>query len=210
MSVLFENSETKENLMRAFAGECQARMRYDFAAEAAKKQNQQAIQKVFLFTAEQEKAHAEIFYNYLKDFTPQNIGVMGGYPVTLTDSVLKLLRYAQHNETQEYNDVYRAFGDKAKEESFDRIAASFYNIAEIERCHAERFGKLADYLENNHLLVSDVECGWMCLNCGHIYTGLQVPQQCPVCQHDRGYFIRMELAPYALSSFTEKENLLKI
>lgn len=196
MAVDFKSSETKDNLMRAFAGESQARNRYTFAAGEAKKQNLHVIEAVFKFTAEQEKEHAEVFYKHLTEMSGETIHIDGGYPVDITDDVSKLLRMAQHNEYEEHDSVYQAFGEKAKEEGFDRIAASFFMIAGIEKVHGDRFGKFAKLLEENKLFVSDVKTGWMCLNCGFIYDGDKVPDKCPVCDSDKGYFIRLELAPY--------------
>ena len=196
MAIEFKNSQTKLNLLRAFAGESQARNRYTFAASQAKAQNLYVLQAVFEFTANQEKEHAEIFYNHLKTEAGENIKIDGGYPVDISDSVVKLLRYAQHNEYEEFDPVYKSFGDTAYNEGFDAIGAQFHNIAAIEKSHGDRFGRFADLLEQNKLFVSDVECKWMCLNCGYIYTGKEVPEICPVCSHDRGYFIRLELAPY--------------
>ncbi len=192
----FRQSETKGNLMRAFAGESQARNRYTFAAEQAREQKLQALEMIFTFTANQEKAHAEVFYQHLKELAGETIHVDGGYPVDISDSILELLRAAEHNEFEEFDPVYKAFGDKALEEGFPKVAASFHKIAGIEKIHGERFGMLADLLEKNQLFISDVECGWMCLNCGFVFRGKEAPQKCPVCDHDRGYFIRLELAPY--------------
>lgn len=197
MSAEFKNSETKDNLMRAFAGESQARNRYTFAAEQADEQHHHAVAQVFLYTAGQEKEHAEIFYNHLQEMAGESIHVDGGYPVDLTKELAELLRMAQHNEYEEHDDVYSKFGDKAKEEGFLQVASSFYKIAEIEKIHGERFGKFAEYMEKNQLYVSDVKTGWICLNCGYIFEGTAVPEQCPVCQHDKGYFIRLELSPFA-------------
>lgn len=196
MAVDFKNSFTKENLMRAFAGESQARNRYTFAAGIAKKQNLPVIEAVFLFTANQEKEHAEIFYNHLSNLSGENIHIDGTYPVDISMDVAKLLRCAQHNEYEEHDDVYKKFGDIAKEEGFLNIAASFHMIAEIEKTHGNRFGMYADMIEQNQLYVSNIETSWMCLNCGFIYKGTSVPEVCPVCHHDKGYFIRLELAPY--------------
>ncbi|MGN0131696.1 MAG: rubrerythrin [Lachnospiraceae bacterium] len=200
MVVDFKHSETKDNLMRAFAGESQARNRYTFAAGVAREQNQQAISQIFLYTAEQEKEHAEVFYHHLKELAGENIHVDGGYPVDLSDDLTELLRMAQHNEYEEHDDVYQAFGKKAREEGFQQIASSFFMIAEIEKIHGDRFGRFAEYLEQNKLHVSDVKTGWICLNCGFIFEGTGVPEKCPVCDHDRGYFIRLELSPFADSS----------
>ena len=191
-----KDSETAKNLMRAFAGESQARNRYTLAAGAAKKEGLAVIQQVFLFTADQEKEHAEIFYDYLKELRGETIFIDGGYPVDQYEKSLDLLKAARHNEYEEFEDVYQNFSRIAKEEGFDAIANSFAKIAEIEKLHGDRFQMFADYLERNQLFVSEVETGWMCLNCGHIHRGTKVPGQCPVCHHDQGYFIRMELAPY--------------
>ena len=106
------------------------------------------------------------------------------------------MRAAQHNEFEEYDPVYKEFGDMAKEEGFLDVAASFYSIAGIEKTHGERFGIFAELIEKGKLFVSDVECGWMCLNCGYVFTGKQAPPSCPVCHHEQGYFIRVSLAPY--------------
>lgn len=192
----FKSSETAKNLMRAFAGESQARNRYTFAASAAKKEGLEVVEAVFTFTAGQEKEHAEIFYGHLKEMKGETIFIDGGYPVDLYDSSLDLLKAARHNEYEEYEDVYRKFGQIAKDEGFAQIAASFDMIAQIEKVHGDRFQMFADYLEKNQLFVSDMETGWMCLNCGHVYRGTEAPGVCPVCKHGKGYFVRLELAPY--------------
>lgn len=196
MSKDFKNSETKENLMRAFAGESQARNRYTFAASQARQEGQHVIDAIFTFTANQEKEHAEIFYNFLEEMAGETIHIDGGYPVDIDKEVAGLLKKAAHNEYEEHDDVYKKFGDKAREEGFTKIAAAFHNIAEVEKFHGDRFAYYAKLLEEKKLFVSEVETGWMCLNCGYIYTGKQAPSVCPVCQHDQGYFIRLCLAPY--------------
>ncbi|MBR6652621.1 MAG: rubrerythrin family protein [Anaerotignum sp.] len=196
MEMDFKNSETRENLMRAFAGESQARNRYTFAAEQAKEQKLHVVEAVFRFTADQEKEHAEIFYNHLKELAGENVHIDGSYPVDIYETVLEVLKAAEHNEYEEFDPVYKVFGDKAMQEGFPKVAASFHQIAKIEKVHGERFGELAKQLEEGKLFVSDVECKWMCLNCGFVFEGKEAPQQCPVCQHDKGYFIRFALAPY--------------
>lgn len=196
MAVDFKNSETKDNLMRSFAGESQARNRYTFAAAQAKKENLHVIEEVFTYTANQEKEHAEIFYNHLKELSGETIHVDGGYPVDITDDMVKLLRMAQHNEYEEHDPVYKVFGEKAKEEGFLQVANSFFMIAEIEKIHGDRFGRFADLMEKDRLFASDQKTSWICLNCGYIYEGDAVPPKCPVCAHDKGYFIRLEQSPY--------------
>lgn len=196
MAVEFKNSETKDNLMRAFAGESQARNRYTFAASQAQKDGLHVISAIFAFTASQEKEHAEIFYNHLKEMAGETIFIDGGYPVDISEDVSELLSMAQHNEYEEHEPIYKTFGEKAREEGFDRIAASFLHIAEIEKIHGDRFGRYAQLLKEGKLFVSDVEVEWMCLNCGFIYKGKSAPAICPVCQHDQGYFIRFEFTPF--------------
>ncbi len=197
MNVSFKESMTKQNLLKAFAGESQARNRYTFAASCAKKNNLYVVEAVFKFTAEQERAHGKVFYDFLKEFSGENIEITGSYPIDIYDDVSKLLRSGEHNEYEEHDVVYKNFGDVAKEEGFNQIAAAFHNIAKIEKEHGDRFGMLAQMLETNTLFVSDIETKWMCLNCGYVYSGTNVPQNCPVCSHDKGYFIRIELAPYS-------------
>lgn len=196
MAVAFASSETRLNLMRAFAGESQARNRYTFAASQARTEKLHVAEAVFTFTANQEKEHAEVFYNFLREANGETIAIDGSYPVNLNTATAELLRAAEHNEFEEYDPVYRVFGEKANEEGFTKIGQTFFMIADIERTHGERFAMLAEQLEQGKLFVSDVACKWMCLNCGHIYEGLEAPKICPVCSHDQGFFIRLSLAPF--------------
>ena len=193
----FKTSETRINLMRAFAGESQAYMRYSFAAEMADNAKLQVIGKVFRYTADQEKEHAEIFYNHLRTLAGETIRIDGGYPVNLSDSVSELLRMAEHGEFEEYNDVYKSFAEIAKSEGFADVASTFGMIAEIEKSHGERFAKFAELTESGMLLESDIEESWVCLNCGHIHKGTKTPPMCPVCKLDQGYFIRLGMSPFA-------------
>lgn len=196
MAIDFKESKTRVNLMRAFAGESQARNRYTIAAEEAKKQGLFTVNQVFLFTADQERAHAKRFYDLLKNLSGTTIEIEGGYPVDHSDSIVDLLKAAEHNEMEEYEDVYQEFGNVAKEEGFIEASSTFFQIAEIEAIHGRRFGKLAEMLEQNKYFECETSGQWMCLNCGHIHTGKLVPQVCPVCRHERGYFIPVEIAPY--------------
>lgn len=200
----FKESETKTNLMRAFAGESQARNRYTFAAEIAKKQGLYVIEAVFNFTANQELAHANVFMKHLSEVSGENIEADGTYPVEVTNSVVELLENAAHNEFEEYDNVYKAFAETAEREGNIAVANSFKSIAEIEKTHSERFEMLAKLLKQNKLFVSDIECEWMCLNCGNIIKGKNAPEICPVCNHEKGYFVRLELTPYTCS----RENTL--
>lgn len=201
MAIDFTTSKTKENIMKAFAGESQARNRYTIAAEIAREQGMKAISDVFLFTADQERAHAERYYELLKDLEGTTIDICGGYPVDTYSSVIDLLGSAQHNEMEEYADVYPAFGDVAKREGFLEAASVFYQTAMVEQIHGRRFGKIREMLENNVWDQSRGEGEWMCTNCGHIHRGQRVPEICPLCRHEKGYFIPLELAPYMEKAF---------
>lgn len=196
MAVDFNGSKTKENLMRAFAGESQARNRYTIAADKAKEKKMYSVADICLYTADQERAHAERYYELLKSASGENIQIDGSYPVDYQEELAGLLRAAEHNEKQEYQDVYQAFGDTAKEEGFLEPASAFYQIAEIEHTHEIRFGEIAELLETNRYYSDEVERKWICTNCGHIHEGKQAPSVCPVCRHEQGYFLPYEFAPY--------------
>ena len=196
MPVPFEKSETRQNLLRAFAGESQARNRYTFAAELAKQKHLEVVEAVFLFTADQERAHGKVFYDFLSGQAGSSLSIDASYPVDVYDDVLRHLRAAQHNEYQEYETDYAEFSRIAGEEGFGEISHTFRMIANIEQTHGDRFGLFADLLEQNQLFVSKAETGWMCLNCGHIVQGSMAPALCPVCRHGQGYFVRLELAPF--------------
>lgn len=192
----FSKSTTRENLMRAFAGESQARTRYTLAAAQAKREGLYVIDCIFRYTAEQELEHAEIFYGHLSEAAGETVHIDGGYPVDIADGTAKLLRMAQHNEYEEHDDVYKSFAECAADEGFQKIAASFSMIGEIERVHGNRFGRFADFLESGKLFVSDVKTSWICLNCGNVIEAAAAPSMCPVCSAERGYFVRLELSPF--------------
>ena len=192
----FAHSQTRENLMRAFAGESQASNRYTIAAGIAHKSGLEVIQGLFLFTADQEKAHAKQFYRQLHDLGGQTIRVDGTYPVDLYADLLDYLRAAQHNEYGEWEHDYASFARTAMEEGFPLVGKLFENIANVEKIHGDRFGRYADMLEQGQLFASDTKVEWMCLNCGYVVDATAAPAHCPVCRHPQGYFVRVELAPY--------------
>lgn len=196
MAVEFSQSRTKENLMKAFAGESQARNRYTIAAEEACRKGFFALKEIFLFTADQERAHAARFYELLKTEAGENIRIEGGYPVDQSESLVELLMMAAHNEQEEHQEVYPAFAKTAEEEGFPEAAYAFSQIAEVEKIHGERFVKIAEMLKQETYYEVSGQGEWMCLNCGHIFKGEKVPPVCPVCRHERGYFIPACMAPY--------------
>lgn len=199
MSTNFCTSKTKENLMRSFAGESQARNRYTMAERQANRQKQHVLAALFKFTADQERAHAQVFYNHLKECATQNIDIDGTYPVDISDDLAALTKMAEHNENEEAEVVYPGFAQTAREEGFPRIAQDFENIAKIERYHAERFHTFSELHDSDRLFSSDKTERWVCLNCGYISESEQAPTKCPVCSEPQGYFIRLEMASWGLS-----------
>ncbi len=187
-----ENSVTMYNLMRAFAGESQARNRYNMASRDARNEGYEAIAKIFDATAYQEQAHATVFYGFLSEVNFKNFDITASYPVNVVKTTIEHLKHAVHNELDEYENVYKNFADIAKSEGFDNIAATFNMIAKIENIHAQRFKNLLDDFEDNKLYVKDGDQTWICTNCGHIHTGPSAPDVCPVCSEPRGYFLHKD------------------
>ena len=198
MSISFSESETRQNLMRAFAGESQARSRYTIAAELCRQQQLYALEAVFTFTAGQEHAHGALFWKQLQPSSGTQVPLQADSPVDVTNDVSQLLRQAQQHEYAEAGSIYPVFAEAARQEGFSQAAALFQSVAPIEQSHGDRFGALADLMEQGKLFVSDAACGWMCLNCGHIQESPEAPKTCPTCGHPQGYFLRLELAPYTL------------
>lgn len=186
----FPESQTHLNLMRAFAGESQARNRYTFAAGQCRARGLYVLERLFLYTAGQEKEHAELFYGHLAALNGQNITIHADYPVGNYEQPIDLLRDAQHNEMQEYSHDYRLFAEAAKQEGFQSVEYLFSKIAEIEKTHSDRFGRYAEWMEGGRLFREETETAWLCLNCGHVHYGKEAPNNCPVCRHEQGYFVR--------------------
>lgn len=190
MAVNFSESQTRINLLRAFAGESQARNRYTYAANKAKNMQYWFIYNIFNFTANQEKEHGEILYNHLKGESGTKIEIdNASYPIDNFDQLEQILRAAQNDEYDEANVVYPEFARIARDEGFTEIAFSFEKLAEIEKVHGDRFGCFAELIEKSKLFEGDDNTEWICLNCGHIHKGKTAPKQCPVCQHAQGYFV---------------------
>lgn len=169
-----EGSKTQANLMAAFAGECQARTKYTYYAEKARKDGYMQISRLFLDTANNEKEHAEIWFKILHD---------NQIPATAVN-----LKDAADGENYEWTDMYKGFAQTAKEEGFTDIARLFEEVGKIEKEHEERYLKLLHNVENGLVFSKDGDAVWKCSNCGHIYIGKEAPLMCPVCKHERAYF----------------------
>jgi rubrerythrin len=181
-------TKTAENLLKAFAGESQARNRYTFYASKAKKEGFVQIQNIFLETAANEKEHAEVFFKYLsQEFKGEPIVITADYPAGLGTTAENLM-YAANGENEEWEKLYPEFARVATSEGFPLIAASFTKIAEVEKHHEERYRKLRENVLSGKVFKKDKEVVWICSNCGYLHTGKEAPTICPSCQHEQSYF----------------------
>ncbi len=169
-----QGSRTETNLIAAFAGESQARNKYTYYAQRARENGFMQIAALFEETAENERAHAKIWFELLHG------GVLPQTEENLTD--------AAEGEAYEHREMYPAFAAVAKEEGFDRIAALFRMVGEIERNHEERFRTLLKNVTEDLVFSREGERLWICRNCGHVHKGPAAPLQCPVCDHPKSYF----------------------
>ena len=184
-----KGSKTAENLMKSFAGECQARTRYTYYSSVAKKEGYVQISNIFMETAENEKEHAKRFYKFLKnDYSGEQIEITAGYPVALYDDTLKNLKAAASGENEEWTDLYPTFAKIADEEGYPEIAAVYRQIAKVENSHEIRYNKLAKNIEEDKVFKKDETVLWKCNNCGYIYEGAEAPMACPACAHPQSYF----------------------
>ena len=184
-----KGSKTAENLMKSFAGECQARTRYTYYSSVAKKEGYVQISNIFMETAENEKEHAKRFYKFLKnDYSGEQIEITAGYPVALYDDTLKNLKAAASGENEEWTDLYPTFAKIADEEGYPEIAAVYRQIAKVENHHEVRYNKLAKNIEEDKVFKKDETVLWKCNNCGYIYEGAEAPMACPACAHPQSYF----------------------
>ena len=184
-----KGTKTAENLMKSFAGECQARTRYTYYSSIAKKQGYVQISNIFMETAEQEKEHAKKFYKYLKeDFVDEMIEITASYPVSFHEDTMANLKAAAAGENEEWTQLYPEFAKIARAEGFEAIAITFERISEVEKRHEDRYNKLAKNIEEGTVFKKDEKVLWKCLNCGHIHEGEEAPKVCPTCAHPQGYF----------------------
>ncbi|MGL5314573.1 MAG: rubrerythrin [Peptostreptococcaceae bacterium] len=184
-----KGTKTAENLMKSFAGECQARTRYTYYSSIAKKQGYVQISNIFMETAEQEKEHAKKFYKYLKeDFIDEAIEITSSYPVSFHEDTKANLKAAAAGENEEWTELYPEFAKVAREEGFEAIATTFEKISAVEKTHEARYNKLAKNIEDGKVFKKDEKVSWKCLNCGHIHEGEEAPNLCPTCAHPQGYF----------------------
>ncbi|MGI6253130.1 MAG: rubrerythrin family protein [Synergistaceae bacterium] len=183
-----KGTRTEENLMKAFAGESQARTRYTYYSSAARKEGYVQISNIFMETAENEKEHAKRFFKFLAaDVNGEMVTINADYPVALNDTAFNLLAAAE-GENEEWDKLYPEFADVADEEGFPEVAVVFREIAEVEERHEIRFRKLHANLVNGTVFKKSEEVEWKCNNCGYIHKGNEAPDPCPACDHPQAHF----------------------
>ena len=178
-------SQTENNLLKAFAGESQARNRYTFFASMAKKEGYEQIAGIFLETAANEKEHAEIFFKYLEG---GDVEILATYPAGKIGNTAENLLAAAEGERLEWDTLYPDFEKIAKEEGFIEVAKSFEEIAEVEEQHEKRYRKLLEHVKNGTVFTREKEVQWKCRNCGYIHHGKEAPLTCPACKHPQSYY----------------------
>lgn len=179
-----KGTKTEQNLINAFAGESQARNRYTYFAKKAKEEGYEQIAEIFCMTADNEKEHAKLFYEYLGDIRGH---VDAEYPFEL-GTTEENLESAAAGEKEEWSFLY-ADGEKtAREEGFDDIADTFHYVIEAEKHHEQRYLKLLENIKNDTVFSKEKETYWMCRECGYVHHGKSAPKKCPNCHHPQAYF----------------------
>ena len=178
-------SRTEQNLLKAFAGESQARNRYEFFAKQAKAEGLEQIAALFMETAENERSHAKQFFKQLEG---RMVEITATYPAGKIGTTLENLKAAADGENEEWTDAYPHFADIAEAEGFANIAATFRKIAAVEAQHEKRYLRLLEKVEAGTVFSREEETTWQCRNCVHVHVGKDAPKACPTCAHPQAYF----------------------
>jgi rubrerythrin len=180
-----KGTQTEKNLLAAFAGESQARMRYTYFSSKAKKEGYEQIAAIFQETADNEKEHAEVFFKHLQG---GNAEITAAYPAGVIGTTAENLLAAAEGEKMEWGTLYPNFAETAQREGFSMVAHSFKEIAEVEAYHEKRYRKLFENVKNGKVFKKDKPIKWKCRNCGYVHEGPEAPAVCPACQHPQSYY----------------------
>lgn len=180
-----KDSETEKNLLKAFAGESQARNRYTYFSSVARKEGFEQIAGIFEETSENEKEHAKIFFKYLEG---RDVEIEATYPAGKIGTTAENLLAAANGEKLEWGTIYPEFEKIARDEGFEEIAISFKEIADVEEQHEKRYRKLLENLKNNKVFKKDKVMKWKCRNCGYVHEGKEAPKICPACKHPQAFY----------------------
>ncbi len=184
MEKSIKGTKTEQNLLKAFAGESQARNRYDFFSSVAKKEGYEQIAAIFQETANQEKEHAKRFFKFLEGGMTE---ITASYPAGNIGTTVENLLAAAAGENEEWTDLYPHFAEIAKEEGFPKVAAAFRMIAKVEEQHEKRYRKLAKNIEDGTVFLKDGKVFWVCRNCGYVYEAEKALDMCPACEHSKSF-----------------------
>ncbi len=180
-----KGTKTEQNLLKAFAGESQARNRYTYFAGQAKKEGLEQIAAFFEETALNEKEHAKRFFQFLEGGM---VEITAMYPAGIIGTTLENLKAAADGEKEEWGELYPEFAKTAEEEGFKDVAAAFRLIAVAEKAHEARYRKLYENLQAGKVFESNGKIVWKCRNCGYLHEAEKAPQMCPACLHPQAYF----------------------
>jgi rubrerythrin len=189
MTKSIKGTKTEQNLLKAFAGESQARNRYEFFASAAKKEGFEQIAAIFLETSLQEKEHAKRFFKFLEGGVTE---ITASYPSGIISTTKENLKAAAEGENEEWTELYPHFSEVAKEEGFTEIASVFKMIAKVETEHARRYLKLLQNVTEDKVFIKNGKVWWKCLNCGYVYESEKALENCPVCLHPKAFMLIRE------------------
>ena len=184
-----KGTKTEQNLLKAFAGESQARTRYTFFEKKKKKEGYEQIAGVFLETAEQEKEHAKRFFKFLEG---GDVTITSSYPAGRISNTKDNLLAAAKGENEEWDVLYPDFAKVADEEGFPEIAEAFRQISTVEAHHEKRYLTLLSRITDGDFFVRDHEIWWQCRNCGYVCKAAEAPGLCPACRHPKAYFEPMK------------------
>jgi len=180
-----KGTQTELNLLKAFAGESQARNRYTYFASVAKKDGFEQISAIFLETADNEKEHAKVFFKYLEGGDTE---ITAAYPAGKIGTTAENLLAAAEGELMEWGTLYPEFARVAEAEGFADVAKSFREIADVEAHHERRYRKLLENVNGYKVFKKDGVVFWKCRNCGYVYEGAEAPDVCPACAHPQAYY----------------------
>jgi len=185
MEKSIKGTKTEKNLLKAFAGESQAKNRYTFFAKQAQKEGFEQIAAFFAETALNEEQHAKIFFSFLEGGP---VEITATYPAGIIGTTAQNLKAAADGEHEEWELLYPEFAKIATEEGFAKVATAFKMIATVEAHHEKRYRKLLTNMEKNQIFEKEEKVYWICRKCGYIHYGAKALQNCPACQHPTAYF----------------------
>ena len=180
-----KGTKTEQNLLKSFAGESQARNRYDYFSSVAKKEGYEQISAIFSETALNEKEHAKRFFKFLEG---GGVEITAMYPAGKIGTTIENLKESADGENEEWTELYPEFAKVAEQEGFQEIAIVFKKIAEVEKAHEARYRKLLKNIEDGVVFKRDRVNIWKCRNCGFVHDGLEAMEKCPACAHSKAYF----------------------